>query len=264
MIHQEDERTSEERDTDQSLSAWLYDQMRTLIIEGTLPPGSRLRERELAERFNVSRMPLREALPQLEAEGFVVTSTRRGAIVTQLTLRDVSELFDVRLGVEVAATRLAAKRVAAGVSPAPLHNRMTLAVHALAGGDPAAIASANADLHEAIVELADNSLLTNMMRSVAGRDRWIFRLTSSRDPAQACSEHQQLCEAIAVGDPDLAGAVAYSHIERGRTPTIRALESILPPDAEAFPDQARSRRRKDRMRVQRDDGRAAGRPTIVG
>lgn len=213
---------------DMGLSQRIHDQLRARIIRGELPPGTRLRERELAEEFSVSRIPLREALPQLEADGFIQTLPRRGAVVTQLTMRDVNELFDVRLGIEVFATRLAAQRVADGASTDALRAAMARAEEALASTDADEIAESNADLHDEIMRLSDNRLLLRMVRVMSGRDRWIFRMTSDRDQALACKEHQQLCDALYAGDANLAGAIAYAHIESGRAPTVTALSRVLP------------------------------------
>jgi DNA-binding FadR family transcriptional regulator len=68
-----------------------------------------------------------------------------------------------------------------------------------------------------------------MTRPIAGRDRWIFRMTSDRDPVVACKEHHELCDAISAGEPDFAAAISYSHIERGRRPTLATLRQVLPP-----------------------------------
>jgi DNA-binding GntR family transcriptional regulator len=203
-------------------------EIRNKIISGDLPPGTRLRERDLAEELGVSRIPVREALTHLEADGFITSQSHRGATVTELTLRDVEELFDVRLGVEVYASRLAAQRVANGADPAALREAMARAEFALAAGDAGEIAEANADLHETIVTLAGNSLLTAMMQSVFSRNRWIFRMTSDRDPVVACSEHRELCDAICAGDADYTAAMTYAHIERGRRPTLETLRAVLP------------------------------------
>ena len=88
---------------DQPLSAKIYEALRERIIEGALRPGERIRERELAEELNVSRIPIREAMPRLEAEGFIRTLPRRGAVVTEMTIGDVEELFVVRSSLEVLA-----------------------------------------------------------------------------------------------------------------------------------------------------------------
>ncbi|HLS77361.1 MAG TPA: GntR family transcriptional regulator [Nocardia sp.] len=212
------------------LSTRIYTDLRDRIIVGELPLGSRLRERELADIMGVSRVPLREALPQLEADGFITTALRRGASVTQLTMRDVEELFEVRLGVEVYATRLAARRVAEGADTSALLACLERAVEAVDRADDIAMTERNADLHEEIIRLAGNSLLSTMMRPVSGRDRWIFRMTAHRDPVVACKEHRELCEAIFAGQPDHAAALAYTHIERGRIPTLETLRQVLPDD----------------------------------
>jgi DNA-binding GntR family transcriptional regulator len=214
---------------DQSLADKVYREIRDRIIAGIQPQGSRLREREIADALGVSRIPVREALPRLEAEGFITTSPRRGARVAELTMRDIEDLYAVRLGVDVYGTRLAAQRVADGASPESLQAAVEAADVALASGDFAAITAANAEIHERIVELADNALLTAMMRPVSGRARWIFRLTSYPDPGIACREHHELRDAICAGNADLAAALAYAHIEGGREPTLETLKAILPP-----------------------------------
>jgi DNA-binding GntR family transcriptional regulator len=222
---------------EESLSARLLDELRARIIRGDYPPGTRLRERELAEEFRVSRIPLREALPQLEAEGFIVTLPRRGAVVTQLSLRDVEELFEVRLDVEVLATRRAAQRVAAGASADAVRAAMAHSQAAVAEGDPLTIAEASSLLHEAIVALAGNSLLSTMMRTVAVRDRWVFKLASDREPDVACDEHHRLCDAIYAGNGDLAAAVAYTHIDRARQAAMSTLALVLPATREEIPER---------------------------
>ncbi len=211
-----------------SLADKVYFEIRDRIIAGVFPQGSRLRERELADALGVSRIPLREALPRLEADGFIATSPRRGARVAQLTVRDIEEMYAVRLGVDVFAARLAALRAGAGAPTAALVTAIDVADAALADGDIDAITRANSDLHEEIVLLAGNSLLTAIMRPVTGRARWVSRLTSYPDPGVAQAEHHALRDAILAGNADLAAALEYAHIESGREPTLSALRGILP------------------------------------
>lgn len=221
--------TGEMTADDDSLSQRVYAQLRSRIVSGLLPSGSRLRERDLAEELEASRVPVREAILRLEAEGFVQTSPRRGATVADLHLADVEELYDVRLALEVQATRLAARRVGRGADSTALARALAEADVTLTGGDDAAIAEANASVHDRIIELAGNRLLSATMRPVVGRDRWIFGMISAqRNAFQTCREHHQLCDAIYAGDAELAAALAYAHIEGGRRSTIDALRSILP------------------------------------
>lgn len=84
--------------------------LRQEIIAGSLRPGDRLVERELAERFGVSRVPVREAIRALVAEGFVHFETPRRTVVRRLTPHDVKELFELREALEVYAAGLAASR----------------------------------------------------------------------------------------------------------------------------------------------------------
>lgn len=202
--------------------------IRDLIISGEIAPGSRLRERELSQALNVSRVPVREALQQLEAEGFIDTLPRRGATVKQITLRDVNELFDVRLSLEVLAARLAAKSVARGADFTRLRQLMDEAEEATKNDQHVRIPLVNTALHAEIVMLAGNSLLEHSMKPLLGRMQWLFTLTGDRDPQVQCVEHQGLCQAIYAGNADLAAALAFAHVELGRVPSLEGLAGRLP------------------------------------
>jgi DNA-binding GntR family transcriptional regulator len=214
---------------DRSLSVKVYEYLREAIIEGELQPGSRLLERELSERLEVSRIPIREALPQLEAEGLIETVPRRGSVVTQLTLRDISELFDVRTSLDVLAARSAAQQ-ATPATRSGLDQAFERSRVATEAGSATEIAAANAAFHVAIHQVAANRLLQALMAPINARVRWLFRLTSERDPELLCQEHGELHEAIVSGDVELAASLAFSHVERGRRPSLASLASILPAD----------------------------------
>ena len=222
-----------------SLVNKVYEYLRDGIIEGDLRPGTRLLERELSERLDVSRIPIREALPQLEAEGLITTLPRRGSIVTQLTLRDIDELFSVRTSLEVLAARLASQQAAQRSSTllSPAFARAELAT---AQGQQTEIAAANAAFHEAIVELSGSRLLNSMMAPISARVRWLFRLTSDRDPGVLCTEHRELYEAICAGDTELAASLAFVHVERGRRPSLESLTGVLPAGTDTDTDTGNS------------------------
>src|SRR3954451_19025494 len=96
------------------------EKIRTRIAEGEWGPGTRLVERDLAEEFQVSQVPVREALRALESEGFVDLLPRRGAVVRDLTRSVVSDLFDIRQVLEGLVARLVADRVDDdGLAPPP-------------------------------------------------------------------------------------------------------------------------------------------------
>jgi len=205
---------------DQSLSTQIYEALRERIIEGELPPGSRIRERDLAEEFNVSRIPIREAMPRLESEGFISTLPRRGAVVTEMKLEDVKELFAVRSSLEVLAARLAAAACAAGASTTELFARLASAEGALETGDDRRIAAANSALHEEILRLSGNKLLISTMVPINGRVRRLFRLEAARDQRVLCAEHSRLVREIAEGNEERAASVASAHVEHSRAESI--------------------------------------------
>ena len=212
-----------------SMAQAAYLAIREGIIHGTHSPGSRLRERELSEELRMSRIPIREALRQLESEGFVVTAPNRGAVVSQLTLKDVAELFDLRLSLEVLAARQAARAVAEGRGDDSLRQVVAEAHRATVAEDVDAIRQTNTQFHAQTIAMSGNSLLIATMAPLLGRIRWLFALTADRDPRVEYAEHVVLCDAIYSGNPELAGALAFAHIEHGRAPSLAGLAGVLPP-----------------------------------
>ncbi|MEU5849832.1 GntR family transcriptional regulator [Saccharopolyspora shandongensis] len=204
------------------------DEIRRRIFAGEYAPGERLRERDLSEALSISRIPVREALARLEADGFVVASPRRGATVRALTLKDVDELFDLRLSLEVMAARRAAEAVATGGGGTRLRELMDAAEDATRRGDANEIPAANTALHAEIVAMTGNRMLENALKPSLGLMQWLFTMTSDRDMRVQCSEHKDICQAIYAGNADLAAALAYSHIELGRAPSLASLVDVLP------------------------------------
>lgn len=206
-----------------SLSRSIYATVRERIILGQYPQGSRLPEARIGEELNVSRVPLREAVPLLERDGFVHTYPRRGAVVARWDPRAIDELFDVRLALEVGAARYAARNAAAGRPIDVLDEALAASREAVASRDPYAIACASTAYHEAVVVVADNDLLLRMMRTISGRITWLFYLSSGLPADDAFHEHVALRDAIASGQERFAEAVAFAHIERDRGPTFAAM-----------------------------------------
>ena len=97
--------------SNQPLSAGLYAELQKDILSGSIPDGSKLTEQAICKRYNVSRTPVREAFRQLEADGLIENIPNRGAFVTGLTRRDISDLFDLRILFEVQAVEWAIKRM---------------------------------------------------------------------------------------------------------------------------------------------------------
>ncbi len=208
----------------ESLSRQIYTALREGIIRGQYPQGSRLAEQRLAEELNVSRVPLREAVPLLAVDGFVLTLPRRGAVVSTWTLHSAQELFDLRLCLEVGAARFAARQIATGASSQPLEQALVDSREGVRTRDSYRIAVDSTLFHEVVVDLTDNALMKSVMRSVSGRMMWLFYLTSELDVEHALVGHEELLDAIASGNERVAESVAYTHIERDRAESMRVLE----------------------------------------
>ena len=212
-------------DTDLALPVRIARALREQIVTGELAMGAKLNEREIAERLDVSRVPVREALPILEAEGFIVSQPRRGAVVHTFTLADAREVFDLRRQLEPLAAELAARRAADGADVTPLRAALEFA-HAPEPSPPPS--TRNSDLHEEIIALAAHALLQRVSGLLNGRVRWLFRLTPERDTTAMWQEHRELVDAIASGHAELASMLAAAHVERGRIESMPLLEGRLP------------------------------------
>ncbi|MDX1891121.1 GntR family transcriptional regulator [Mycolicibacterium sp. 050158] len=211
----------------QSLSRLVYSTVRERIILGQYPQGSRLPEQRIGEELDVSRVPLREAVPWLERDGFVQSRPRRGAVVASWTAKAIDELFDVRLSLEVGAARYAARQVGLGGGMDALDDALAEAQHTVAGGDAYSIAKTSTAFHEAVIRTSGNELMVGLMQSISGRITWLFYLTSGLPADEAFHDHVLLRDAIASANERVAESVAYAHIERDRQPTHEAMRDKM-------------------------------------
>lgn len=196
------------------------------IILGTYPPGNRLRERELSEEIGVSRVPVREALRNLEFQGFVEILARRGAVVRKMSVNDVDELFDLRCALEPLAAGAAARHYAIG-SPHPgLDQAIKNADIATASKDAQSIVVANAEFHTELINAARHRMLRDTMPAILARTRWLFAQTANRNADAQSREHHQVYEAIRSGEVRLAEASMLAHVEAGRRPSLQLISPL--------------------------------------
>jgi Transcriptional regulators len=208
----------------ESVLTRVYRDIRHGVITAEFPPGMRLNEQRFAEMFNVSRPALREAMSLLERDGFIESEPRRSAVVRRWTPKRVNELFDARLALETAGAQYAAREVRGGASTAKLLASLAESDARAHLGDSLSIAEGSTQFHLDAVELSGNELLLSLMRTISHEMVWLFYLTSGRDSQTACDEHHELVDAICSGNEEVARAVAYTHIERGRKPSLSFFE----------------------------------------
>ena len=188
--------------------------LRDQIVVGERAPGSRLVERDLADELGVSRVPVREALRLLVAEGLVTPRPRTWAVVRTFTDDDVDDLLDVRAALEgLAARRAAEHRDSARLQA--LDDALAAEDDAADRGDAAAARRAAADFHEALLAAAGNTVLDEMTAVTASRARWL--LGQHEDLAQMAGEHRLLLDAIRAGDVEGAARTVAAHLRTSRS-----------------------------------------------
>lgn len=183
------------------------------VIAGEFVPGDRLDELSLAARFGVSRTPVREALLQLGAEGFIEMRPRRGAMVSLPSPQRLIEMFETMAELEAACGTLAARRLTTE------DNRSIEAAHlscvdAAANGDPEAYYEVNRIFHEAIYRASRNGFLAEQALALHKRLSAYRRvqLRARNRLGQSLAEHAGIVEAIRQGDEDLAGKRLRDHV----------------------------------------------------
>lgn len=193
----------------------VYDALTDLIITGALRPGQHLVESDLAKHLGVSRQPIREALHQLQTEGWIELRPGQGAFVHAPTEAEVDQLLAVRSLLETESARLAAL-VATPGHIADLRELMREGEAALAGDAVEAVVAANSALHAYVTSISGNTVLAEMVGLVERRMRWYYTPIARSRGRQAWDEHAELIDALDAHDADRASDVMRRHTERTR------------------------------------------------
>lgn len=199
------------------------------IVSGVLAPGERLDETGLAQRFGVSRTPVREALLQLASAGLVEMRPRQGAIVAGITVQRLLQMFEVMAEMEALCARLAARRMTPAERAAL--ERAHKACRAPAAGDDAeAYYKANRMFHEKLYAGAHNDYLEESTRTLRNRlsSYRRFQLHQPGRIAQSLAEHEAVVAAILAGDADRAAEAMRAHVAV-QGDVFTDLVSLLPP-----------------------------------
>ena len=179
-----------------------YREVRTAILNRDLPPGSRLVEAQLAEELGVSRLPVREALIQLESEGLAVRIPGRGKVVASLSAADVREVYTLRAAVETLAFRLAKDHVTSA-DQRSLERLIDNMEQAATQGDVRKLAALDVQFHEQIVRLSHHRRALAVWRSMTVQMQLLsLRVidTLYRDLAVVPDHHRALLDALVRGE----------------------------------------------------------------
>jgi DNA-binding GntR family transcriptional regulator len=198
----------------QSLPDVIAADLRQRILSGDLAEGELIRQELLAEEYDVSRMPIREALKRLDAEGLVVFTNNRGATVTKHTLEEIAEIFDVRMMLEVDLFTRAI--------PLMQDEHFQLCESILKemevsyqSGDVAAWGPLNAEYHGALYAAADRKLTSNLLeRASLQSNRYVsMHIDQLKNATKAEQDHSELLTLARKRNVTAAAEKLRSHIE---------------------------------------------------
>lgn len=196
-----------------TLADKIYQVVKKSIIYQEYQPGARLVDQDIAERLSVSRTPVREALNRLAAEGLVLSIPRRGVFVTELSEKDIKEIYEVRESLEVLAIRLAIP-VMSDENIRALQEISTWYKTAMLRDDYMACYDLDRQFHDRLVTISGNCLLVEMYKALSGKiqiSRWKHCVDRERTE-QSLREHELILQALHDRDADMAILRLREHI----------------------------------------------------
>ena len=193
----------------------VYEQLRRAIVEGAIRPNERLIESDLAQRFKVSRTPIRESMMRLAADGLII-SARRGWAVREHSPTEIREVYEVRAGLEGFAAGLAAERATdeelKGIQA--IHQSYSDSVRDSSRGH---MVAHNDEFHEAVLTASHNQLLVERVHANS-QYYFIHRIAgflSDEEVRSSIEGHGELVKALVARDPALAEKIARANVFEG-------------------------------------------------
>ena len=192
----------------QTLREKILETIRDAILKGTLKPGERVSEPELAERFGISRTPIREAFRQLESEGYLEVIPRKGAVVASLSERDIEEFYAIKIILEGFAAKMAAEKLTDKDIERLETINLRLAQIAK-DGDVKSFFRVHNEFHEVFIKAAGNEKLYDMINQLVMRFKRL-RLASLSQPGRmeiSVEEHRNMIQAFRDHDGEKADSL---------------------------------------------------------
>ncbi len=216
-----------------SLHEQTYQALRASILSGDLVPGERLVETQLAQRLQVSRTPIREAIRQLQKDGLIASDGAGGLHVTTISVIDAAQLYDCRLALE----QLSVSGACLHASAAQIKQLETVVIHAERLTQTASLVSSlkvmelldlDYGFHRLIAESSGNRWLTALLDQVFDKMVLLRVQTTRHNPGvlEIRIEHRQIYEAIAQRQADRAVEAIQSHLLSSKDRVVGELEQL--------------------------------------
>lgn len=207
-----------------------YDTLRDEILDLVLAPGTPVDEAGLADRFDMSRTPIREALVRLASEGLVTMLPNRSTVVAQIDFPNLHAFFDALTLMYRVTTRLAAEFHQQGDLDA-IRARQAAFAQAVLAEDKAAMIIRNRDFHATIAEAGRNTYYSQLFARLLDEGRRILRLYyypsfEARQPHPYIVEHEEIIAAIAARDVALCDRLAQDHADK----IVRQIQDMIARD----------------------------------
>ncbi|HEY5973559.1 MAG TPA: GntR family transcriptional regulator [Geobacteraceae bacterium] len=194
----------------------ILETIRDAIMAGVLRPGEKVAEPELAERFGISRTPIREAFRQLESEGYLTVIPRKGAVVVSFSAKEVEEFYAIKSILE----GYAARRACSNLTERELEKLKGIndkLRHLAEEGDVKHFFKVHNDFHELFIKTANNEKLHDLITNLVGKFQRL-RITSLSLPGRmhvSVQEHDKIIDAFRNRDADLAEQLVRKNAEYG-------------------------------------------------
>jgi DNA-binding GntR family transcriptional regulator len=207
----------------------VYQSIRRAILSCEFKPGQELREQTLAERYHVSRSPIRDSLLRLELENLITVLPRQGYRVNEISVSDVEDIFGLRLLIEPACAAAAARR-----DDPTVRALDRLRGYAEGGTVQATFFEYNRVFHRAVADLSGNARMAGVAYDLTEQFDRVIRITmvdfQMIKVERLVQEHDAIIDAIQAHDPETASRLSYEHAADGRARIITALQQgVRPP-----------------------------------
>lgn len=212
-------------DSYQPLREVVFETLRDAIRKGILKPGERLMEIHLAEQLGVSRTPVREAIRKLELEGYVIMMPRRGTYVSNLSIKDINEVFEIRTSLDSLASGLAAERIT-DEELEHLQRLLVVIGEAIKEKNMEKIVEADTKFHDILYQASRNNRLVGIIYNLR-EQLTSFRAKSMAYPGrleETLGEHRRIVDTIAQGDAVAAQKASEYHMERSEHTLLLSME----------------------------------------